>query len=241
MVMNVTAITREPIYPVAYAATLAGLDRRTARRWLRGYDFTRNGERRTSAPVLPAPAEAANDLVSFEELLTLRLVHAFRERGLGLPTIKKAANAAVTRYGVNNPFVTRAFRTDGRQVFLELEQDGALPSQDRVLVHALSGQQQFVDVVEPSLFQDVVFVGDVPGQWFPIGKDRSVVIQPGRAFGAPHIVGTGLRTEVVADAVAAEGDGDFGMRTVAEWFSLTEQQVRDAVEAEEKWRNRKAA
>lgn len=239
----VAPLTKEPMYPVAYAATLTGLDPTTARRWLRGYAFTHKGERRQSAPIVP-PAFAgtpANDLLSFEELLTLRLVRGFRRHGLGLPTIKRAAQAAVSRYGISNPFVTKAFRTDGRQVFLELEQQGDVPQEERVLVHALTGQQQFVEVVEPSLFQDVVFAGDVPGEWYPIGKDHTVVLRPDRALGAPHVAGTGVRTDVIADAVEAEGGGPAAERSVASWFGLEEHQVRDAVAAEAQWRARPAA
>ncbi len=240
--MSVASKTREPIYPVAYAATLAGLDPRTARRWLRGYDFVHNGELRHSGPVIPAASDmAANDLLSFEDLLTLRLVRGFRQHGLGLPTIKRAAQAAAHRYGLANPFVTRAFRTDGRQVFLELDRQGALRGEDRVLVHALTGQQQFVSVVEPSLFRDVVFVGDVPGAWFPIGQDHAVVVRPDRALGAPHIADTGVRTDVVAETVQAEGGDAAAEHAAASWYGLTLQQVRDAVTAEAGWRHQLAA
>jgi hypothetical protein len=128
----VTAIarTREPIYPVAYAATLAGFDPMTARRWVRGCDFTHKGERRHSPPVLGTASidPVANDRLTFEELLTLRLVRALRQRGLGLPTIERVAQAAAKKYGMANAFLTRAFRTDGRGVFPELEQRGRLRS-----------------------------------------------------------------------------------------------------------------
>ncbi len=240
--MSVAINTREPLYPVAYAATLAGLAPATARRWLRGYDFTHKGERRHSGPVVPAPPwTPANDLLSFEELLTLRLVRGFRQHGLGLPTIKRAAQAAATRYGLTNPFVTKAFRTDGRQVFIELEKQGAIREEERLLVHALTGQQQFIRVVEPSLFKDVVFMGDVPGQWFPIGQQHSVVLRPDRALGAPHVDGTGIRTDVVADTVQAEGGDEAAELAAASWYGLTHQQVRDCVTVEAAWRTRIAA
>lgn len=241
--MNAAARIREPIYPVAYAATLVGLDPTTARRWARGYNFTHKGERRHSEPVLHAlvPGAVANDHLTFEELLTLRLVRGFRERGLGLPTIKKAAQIAAERYGMDNPFVTRAFRTDGRSVFLDLERKGKMPDEETLLVHALTGQQEFRKVVEPSLFKDVVFVDDVVGEWFPAGKASAVVIRPDRALGAPHVAGTGVRTDVIADAVQAEGGDDAALSTAAKWFGLSPRQVRDAVEAEAQWRHRRAA
>lgn len=241
--MNTANRTREPLYPLAYAAALAGLDARTARRWIRGYTYKHGGEVRRSPPVVPewANLDAANDRLSFQELLTLRLVRAFQKHGLGLPTIKRAAKAAQERFGVGQPFVTKAFRTDGREVFLALEKAPEVKGEERMLVHALTGQQQFVDVVEPSLFKDVVFVGDVPGEWFPLGKEHAVVLRPDRAFGAPHIDGTGVRTDVVADAMAAEGGDEAAQQAVAEWFGLTAAQVADAVAAEAQWQTRTAA
>lgn len=240
--MSAAARTKEPIYPVAYAATLAGLAPMTAKRWMRGYEFSHKGQVRQSGPVVPlVPDLPANDLLSFEELLTLKLVDGFRRHGLGLPTIKRAAQAAASRFGVANPFVSRAFRTDGRQVFIELEREAEMRSDERLLVHALTGQQQFVDVVEPSLFKDVVFAGSVPGAWFPIGQDHAVVVRPDHALGAPHIAGTGVRTDVVADTVEAEGGGDVAIAAAASWYGLTLAQVRDALVAETRWRARKAA
>lgn len=241
--MNAQSDTDAAIYPLAYAARLAGLDPKTAARWTRGYTFKHRGERRTSAPVVHLAAGVPPDgrHLTFAELLTLRLVRAFRERGLGLPTIRKAAQIAAERYGVDNPFVTKSFRTDGRSVFLELEDRGKLRGSDRLLVNALTGQQQFREVVEPSLFKDVVFAGAMPEQWFPRGRNHAVVIRPDRAFGAPHIAGKGVRTDVIADAVAAEGGGEAAIRAVARWFNLTEQEVRDAVAAEVEWQQPKAA
>lgn len=241
--MNAASKADVALYPLAYAARLAGLDPQTAVRWTRAYAFKHRGQRRTSAPIVHMtsgnPPEGKH--VTFAELLTLRLVRAFRERGLGLPTIRKAAQIAAERYGVDNPFVTKSFRTDGRSVFLELEDRGKLQGNDRLLVNALTRQQQFREVVEPSLFKDVVFAGAMPGQWFPRGRDHSVVIRPDRAFGAPHIVGKGVRTDVIADAVTAEGGGEEAIQAVARWFNLTHKEVCDAVAAEMEWQQPKAA
>lgn len=238
-----TDSTRAELYPLAYAAALAGLDVNTARRWVRGYSYSHKGERRQSAPVvhLASQGEAARRNLTFAQLLTLRLVRAFREQGLGLPTIKKAAQIAAEHFGRENPFVTRAFLTDGKNVFLDLERSPGLPGQDRLLINALTRQQEFRAVVEQSLFDNVVFVGDTPTEWSPLGKEHAIVIRPDRAFGAPHVRGSGVRTDVIADAVAAEGGSPTAIHAVAEWFRLSDAQVQDALNAEKQWRAPKAA
>jgi len=230
---------REGIYPLAIAARIAQLAPQTARRWVKGYHFPYKGERRHSDPItyLARPGTAATRDLTFEELLTLRLVKPFKDKGLGLPTIKKAAQKAAAEYGVDNPFITQRFRSDGRSVFLDLDVTG----EQRQLVNVLTDQHQFREIVEPSLFRDVVFVEGWPREWRPLGRAHSVIITPSKQFGAPHIAGKGVRTDVVADAVRAEGGDDRAIEAVAEWFGLTEAEVREAVRFEGEWLARKAA
>ena len=95
-------------------------------------------------------------------LLTLLLVKAFHSRGLSIQRIKKAASKAQETYCVENPFVTRQFKSDGNKVFIDL--DPKASGRERQLINLLSNQHEFHAVVEPSLFRDVVFVGERAGQ-----------------------------------------------------------------------------
>ncbi len=247
------ALAKQPgrgMYPLGHAARLAHLPALTVRRWIEGYDYKHFGERRRSQPI--AYLEHASNrrgegqgrrrpqaFLDFEELLTLLLVEAFHRKGLSLPKIKKAAARARDVYQLENPFASAQFRSDGNKTFIDLAPRGR--GKERELVDLLSDQRQFHEIVEPSLFKDVVFMGERAGEWWPLGKDHSVVLDPRRQFGAPHIKGTGVRTDVIADAVAAEGGGDVAIRSVASWFGLKEEQVRAADQAETEWRTRAAA
>ena len=103
------------------------------------------------------------------------------------------------------------------------------------MVDVLSDQHQFRDIVEPSLFPDVVFMDDRASEWWPMGRDAHVVVALDRQFGAPHIAGKGTRTEVIAQAVAAEGGDDAAVLTVADEYGLTANEVRAAVHFEGPW------
>ena len=187
----------EGAYPLRDAARLVHITPQTERRWIEGYGYTYKGRRLTSPPVAhlarERPATAVKlprsfaPNITFEQLLTLMLVRAFKERGLSLPKIKAASARAKAEYGLENPFVSRQFRSDGKQVLLGL--DPAIGGKERELIDVLSDQRQFRDIVEPSLFTDVVFIGDRAGQWWPLGPARAVVLIPTRQFGAPHIAG----------------------------------------------------
>lgn len=244
-VMTMTADMRQTVhgrgtYPIRIAARLAHLDPQTARRWVEGYEYPYRGERRQSAPIsyLAKARHADGGLIlDFEQLLTLLLVKAFKKKGLGLPTIKRAAARAQEVYGTPNPFVSKRFRSDGHHVFLDLEAKG----RERELINVLSDQREFHEIVEPSLFRDLVFVGDEAGEWWPLGRDHTVVLAPARQFGAPIIAGKGIRTDVLAQAVEAEGGDDAAMKSVADWYDLTPAQVRDAVQFEGAWQAKQAA
>jgi uncharacterized protein (DUF433 family) len=123
------------------------------------------------------------------------------------------------------------FRSDGNKVFLDLD----APGRERQLVDVLSDQREFRQVVEQSLFKDVVILDDRASEWWPLGCDRRVVVAPDRQFGAPHIAEKGVRTDVIAEAVAAEGGDANAEKDVAGWYDLTLDEVRDALQFEGPW------
>ena len=234
------------IFPLTEAARLAQLDIRTAKRWALGYNYTHRGEARQSQGVMPlrlSQIGSGRDL-TFREMLTLRLVSGFRTTGLSLSTIKRVAERAAQEYGQPLPFVSRRFRTDGRKVFVELTTESAaqdepsVPRKDRHLIEVLTGQQNFSEVVEPSLFADVDWEDDLASRWWPLGRERHVTLDPDVLFGAPHIANTRVASSVVATSVVAEGGGDQAEAAVAEWYGLELEAVRDAVAFETKWRNK---
>jgi uncharacterized protein (DUF433 family) len=236
------------LFPLPEAARMAQLDARTARRWAEGYPFTYKGEKRFSQGVVPlalAPAGGVRDL-TFAEMLTLRLVKAFKGAGLGLPTIKRVAECAAVDFGMGVPFVSKRFRTDGRKIFVELRKEPpandepAITRRELELIEVLTGQHQFADVVEPSLFANVDWQDDLAARWWPLGKTCAVNLDPAIVFGAPHVAGTRVPTRVVANAVRAEGGGDAAVAAVAEWHGLTPPQVQDAVRFETEWFKRAA-
>jgi uncharacterized protein (DUF433 family) len=179
-------------------------------------------------------------------MLTLRLVGAFRAAGLSMRTIKRVSELAAQHYDTPLPFVSRRFRTDGRKVFVEISKDPvandepAMPKGERRLIDVLSGQDNFAEVVEPSLFQNVDWHADIATRWWPIKHSGFVLLDPAVMFGAPHIAGTRVPTDALASAVRAEGGSDQATAAVADWFGVQQAAVRNAVYFEGEWLNRAA-
>jgi uncharacterized protein (DUF433 family) len=200
----------------------ARVSRQTVARWLRGYDYSVRGELRRSDPLwIPDYANDDGDLeISFRDLIELRFVKALRELGLTLPAIRECFQRAVELVRDERPFSTRRFRTDGRTIFLEITGVG-----EGELIDLRRRQAVFKTIVQPSL-RDLEFDADVVARWYPLGLDRpAIVVDPTRAFGRPVTAVGGVPTEVLSEAVEAEGS----VERAARLYEVPVAAVRDAV------------
>ncbi|WP_375460886.1 hypothetical protein [uncultured Enterovirga sp.] len=202
------------------------ISRQTLSRWLRGYDFRAGDEVGHSDPLWLPDYANDDDLLelSFRDLIELRFVKAFRDLGLALPTIRECLRRAVEEVGDERPFSTRRFRTDGKTIFLDITRD----VREGELVDLRRRQGVFRSVVEPSL-RDLEFDADVVARWFPLGTgQRSIVVDPTRAFGRPVAAESGVPTEVLAHAMTVEGSPE----RVARLYEVSAKVVRDAIQFE---------
>lgn len=193
------------------------ISRRTLARWLRGY--THDGE--CSPPLWQSDyaSNATEEIeVSFRDLIELRFVKAFRDMGLGLPTIRQCFELAVQAVRDERPFSTRRFRTDGKTIFLEKIAPGVHEGE---LLDLKRGQAVFHRFVEPSL-HGLEFDADIVSRWYPV---KTIVLDPARAFGRPISAGSGVPTEILSEAVEIEGSPE----RVAKLYALPVAAVRDAV------------
>ena len=66
-------------------------------------------------------------------------------------------------------------------------------------------------------------------RWYPAGRNGGIVLDPRICFGAPTVVGRGVRTANVYDLFVAERQST---RVVADWLSLHPEEVESAVKFE---------
>jgi len=189
-----------------------------------------------SAPVvlLDEGFRSSDKVLSFLGLLELYVVAEMRADGVPLPTIRRAAFEARRILEARHPLASANFRTDGRRVFMTLQQEVS-KGQDtpKAVLDLLARQQAFEAIIERTLHAEIVVRGPdgAPLQWYPIGVDRRVVLDPGRRFGEPIDPESGVPTSALAQALRADG-GD--KQSVAFWFGVDEQAVADAA-AFEAW------
>lgn len=207
------------IYTYNEAARLLKVHPNQVRRWADGYVYAYRGEERRKEPVLQR-VSAGRGLLTFRDLIELHCVREFTKVGVRIETIRDAAKLLAERWRTAYPLANDKLRTDGQRILMEAGEH----------YEDIAGQQHVFSFVE-NFFEDIQFDPETfePQAWYPLGRGRLIVLDPHRSFGSPIDLRTGVRTDVIYLTYKAEQDLD----AVAEWYEVTPDAVRAAVEFEE--------
>jgi uncharacterized protein (DUF433 family) len=193
---------------------------------MKGYDFgTAKTGRHHSDPVWTGqlPQIDGHVAVGFRDLMEVRFVDAFLREGVSWQTMRRAHRTAKQRLKTDHPFCTHSFATDGRAILL----NEAQAADDKRLVDIVTNQREFDAVVAPFL-RELDFADGV-ARWWPLGRERGVVVDPERNLGQPTATNSGVPTRVLASSVKANAGS---VESVARWFEVSPDEVRDALEFE---------
>lgn len=219
------------IYPLRQAARLVRVEARSLRRWLQGYSRQYKGEQVRSEPLWTTQftgQELPDEVIGFRDLLELRMVAAFVAHGVDLKVIRATITAATRYFGNDYPLTNRQFRTDGKRIFLQAVEAA---TGDQKIVDVVHRQFVFSDIVSPSLYAGIEYDDESAVRWFPLGKRKTIVLDPALQFGTPIIASAGIPTDTIYASFMAEGrDKDM----VARVFDITPKMVSDAIEFEER-------
>jgi uncharacterized protein (DUF433 family) len=222
-----TTLLQTGIYTISEAARLTGVSSRRIRRWLRGYEFRVKHGRHRSAPVWHGQLDPMDHSMAlgFLDLIEIRCVDAFVQAGVGWKTLRLAHQKAQDTLSITHPFCTNQFKVSGREIILELKRDDTEPQ-----LWEIARNQRVFDKITRPFMKDLVFAqGAVPSQWWPMGTNRLVVLDPRRSFGQPIVSDSGVPTIILDRAVKAAS-----LREVAGWYEVHRAEIQDAVEFEHK-------
>ena len=211
-----------PSYPAAEAGRLVGLTASRVRRWLGGYGYSYGDAVRHQPPVLRRGETGS--YASFLDLVDLLFVKRFLDHGISLQKVRRALDEAHEILGTNH-FARQSFFTDGANVYLEVREKG------EAILELLSGGQWVIAPVIRQLATEIDFASPegLARRWFPLGRNRPVVLDPFVSFGAPTVVGHGVKTANVHDLFVAENEK---LAAVRAWWDLADGEVEAAVEFE---------
>jgi len=212
-------------YTPVEAARLLHMQPVTLRRWLYGYDYDHEGEARAQPPLWRPQydVETNGPLLGFRDLVEARIVHALRKSHIGLPTIRLCIDRAREMLGDDHPFSTRAFKSDGKRIFLEITQGLEEPR----LIDLKDRQHVFRDFVLPSL-KGLEFGDERVERWWLVPARKTIVADPKRSFGQPIVDKVGILTSRVVQELKAEGS----VERVAKLYEVPVSAIRDAIKFE---------
>ncbi|MBW3539242.1 MAG: MerR family transcriptional regulator [Planctomycetes bacterium] len=202
------------MYSLGEAARLLRTHPNTLRWW--------TGDRKQATAVIRRefPGEK---VLTFSELMELHFIKMFRDEGVTLQTIRRAALEASKRFRTQHPFAVKRFDTDGKQIFATLI---GRESEQEIVEELRHGQLVFATIVRPFFRKLDYGDADVERFW-PMEKTGRIVLDPMRRLGEPIDSESGVAVGTIIDALQAGGGQD--PATVAEWLGIPLEAVRAAL------------
>lgn len=212
------------LYTIGDAAAYTGIAARDIQRWLFGYES--NGAHHAGLWQSALNGIVETKALGFHDLLEIRFVNAFRQYGVSLQAIRHASHHARELFNHSYPFTCKQFQTDGRSIFAEVLEE----TSDETLLDLVKKQYVFKQVIKPSLYEGIDYseMGDAT-RWYPIKRNRMIVLDPSRHFGKPILTDAGIATETLLAAYKAEGENS---KRVAQIYEIPVAEVDAAIQFE---------
>lgn len=214
------------LYSVHEAARITRIPAAHIRRWLWGYRYRVAGQLHEKSALWKPQLSPIGDAkgLTFRDLIEVQFVERFRKEGVSLHAIRKTIDLATHLIDETYPLSSVRFKTDGKGILAHVLKSADEPG----IVFDLATGQHLFEFVLADLYDAIEYSNlDELLRWWPLGKDRRVVVDPKKSFGRP-IVLEGVSTAILSRAA----DEKISAGAVARWFEISEQSVVDAVDFE---------
>lgn len=182
----------EPRYTFAEAGRLIDRNPGTLRRWALGHDRLYLGEPKHDPALIRVDGDPRNDEspLSFLNLIELRFLASWREH-IPLPAIRAALDYTAAHLGAERPLLDLEFKRHGKELFVEYETH---------LVSATRGGQITWPEAADALLDSLDYDGaeHAAYRWWPLGRQRPVLLDTRVNGGRPTTATTGVRTVAIA-------------------------------------------
>jgi uncharacterized protein (DUF433 family) len=177
------------VYLVPDAARILRLPLAVLRTWVSGRPD--DDRRYFPAGEFVTSGNGADRYFGFHALIELFPIAQLRHRGIPMSAVRQARTELMDRFQTSHPFALEGLMTSGRTLIKSLT--------DEILLElGTRGQTAFSKVLEPFCANlDFDQASSLASRYFPMGRDKPVVVDPRRALGRPVIEGTNLTTETI--------------------------------------------
>jgi uncharacterized protein (DUF433 family) len=223
----------QPRFTFAEAGRMIGRQPGTLRRWALGHDRTYRGLPRHDPPLIDVDGDMTGEEppLSFLNLIELRFLASWREN-VTLPNIRHALRFASEALQASRPLLQLEFKQRGRDLFVRYEQQlvratpraGQLALADDELVgsHWPHEATVLLDSLDYDSDEHATY------RWWPLGRQRPVVLDTRINSGRPTTAATGVRTIAIATRLREGWD----LAEITEDTSATPDEIRAAARVE---------
>lgn len=204
-----------PTYRVGDAARYAGVTTQTILNWQSATPFEKQA----------ISTRSKGDSLNYLQLVELAFVAALRKTGVKLSEIKEARAYIAVQLGSEYPFSDHRFKTDGKDILMELSQFEQSESKDKLVKTNKGGQLAWAEIIDTK-FTEFEYQDDLAVKWHAGGKESPVLIDPRVSFGAPMVKG------VATWAIRGRFEAGEPREDIAEDFSLKAEDVDYALKFE---------
>lgn len=159
-------------------------------------------------------------LITFEDLISMRIIVALRAAGVSFPKIYKAQKWLRQVTGHKRPFATELLWTESSDIFTELQ--SKLIAASRSGQYAMEVIRNYLIPVHGLTFNE----RKVAQSWEPF---TGILLHPQIQFGASCIKGTRIPTKTLW-AMVKGGDP---IKLIAQWYELDEHEIQEAIQWED--------
>ena len=208
------------LYNVPDASRLLRLKRDAIIRWTFGYNRGGRSYRGITTPEVPDLH--GRHALTFRELVQLMSVREFLRAGVKWQKIRLAYDQGCQRFGTPYPFAREHWFADPGGIYYG-EGDNLIEMSSEALQGAIR------EALARYLRRMDFDADGLAEKWYPIGRERPVVLDPAISFGAPVITGTGVRT----DTLRGLNQAGAGTGSLASWYNIQPDHVDAALEFEQ--------
>lgn len=188
-------------------------------RWMRDYWDGRLGEQFKETYSWKVDDSRA---IGFHTLVEFYILNLFLESGVSTKEVLKAHEELTKIYDTPFPFarkdIIENIKIDGKRIYIELPKGEII---------SLDGKRQFQMEIIQLFFKSLVFDDNLLAiKFYPLGKDKDIVVDPKRQFGQPVIGDSNIFPEVVYNMHKAGEPTRF----IAFTYELSEKQVQSAID-----------
>jgi uncharacterized protein (DUF433 family) len=234
--LDQSQIVGRGIYSFARAAEIVGVSPQSLRQWALGRRARPGSVSERPLVHLDIPDLDGERVLSFLNLVEVKLVGEFRRLGLPLQYIRRVVDVLEQSYDMTHPLVCQRLQTDGKSIFAEIDESGQFACIE--IAGRRPNHVVFEDVIRP-LFKEIDFSGSplMARRWYPLGRIGGIVVDPEVAFGEPVLLSSGIPTRTLARQVSVAGDS---MNEVAQWYEVPTDAVLTALNYESSLRAKAA-